>query len=385
MDAISYSYADKQAKRINKFIENPDSNSGIVTVPKVIGAGESVTIPAGRMAVLPNVQVDGTLNIEGEVFIPTGSTFGDLEDQIALKADTSYVNSKYSGFKNYIINGNFDIWQSGTSQSTLGYGSADRWFFGVTNGLVGNLSRLEIAKTNNIVWGGATFRSSINVTTTPNSVTSLLEQRIENPFRLSGKTVTVSFYAHRASVVGSIDVNLFSNVIKIGSKDVNINVGTFTPGSVMGRYSFTYTLPVFDEKTIGTSDFLALKFVVSSGFLCSDLGITGVQLEEGSVATPFEQRPIGLELSLCQRYYEVGTTLVDTPAYQAGVAVGSPTYFKVSKRVTPSIVLGTSTESVNFTSISASVVTINSFRLTGTSITAGNLYYTNSFTASAEL
>lgn len=72
MDAVSYAHSAKQAKRIKKFIENPDSSSGIVTVPKVIGAGESVTIPAGRIAVLPNVQVDGTLTIEGEVFIPSG-------------------------------------------------------------------------------------------------------------------------------------------------------------------------------------------------------------------------------------------------------------------------------------------------------------------------
>lgn len=74
MDAISYSYADKQAKRITKFNANPDSDSGIVTVPRVIEAGESVTVPAGRVAVLPNVQIDGTLNIEGEVFIPAGSS-----------------------------------------------------------------------------------------------------------------------------------------------------------------------------------------------------------------------------------------------------------------------------------------------------------------------
>lgn len=29
-----------------------------------------------------------------------------------------------------------------------------------------------------------------------------------------------------------------------------------------------------------------------------------VQLEEGIIATPFEHRPYGLELSLCQRYYQ---------------------------------------------------------------------------------
>ena len=80
MDAISYSYADKQAKRIKKFINNPDSDSGIVTVPKVIGAGENITVPAGRVAVLPNVQVEGTLNVEagGEVFIPSGATFSKV-------------------------------------------------------------------------------------------------------------------------------------------------------------------------------------------------------------------------------------------------------------------------------------------------------------------
>ena len=80
MDAISYSYADKQAKRIKKFIENPDSKSGIITVPKVIEAGESVTVPAGRIAILPNVKVNGTLNVEGggEIFIPAGATLSKV-------------------------------------------------------------------------------------------------------------------------------------------------------------------------------------------------------------------------------------------------------------------------------------------------------------------
>lgn len=92
MDAVSYSLASKQAQRIEKFIENPDSTSGIVTVPKVIASGETITIQAGRIAVLPNVQVDGVLNVDGEVFVPSGATFGDLEAQIALKQNVLVAN-----------------------------------------------------------------------------------------------------------------------------------------------------------------------------------------------------------------------------------------------------------------------------------------------------
>ena len=83
---ISASASGGADARIEKFIENPDSTSGIVTVPKTIATGETITIPAGRVAILPNVQIDGVLNVEGEVFIPSGATLGDLDAQLALKA-----------------------------------------------------------------------------------------------------------------------------------------------------------------------------------------------------------------------------------------------------------------------------------------------------------
>lgn len=83
MDAISYAHSAKQEQRIKKFINDPDSTSGVLTVPKVIASGESVTIPAGRVAILPDVQVDGTLNVLGDIFIPTGTANSKVVQKVA--------------------------------------------------------------------------------------------------------------------------------------------------------------------------------------------------------------------------------------------------------------------------------------------------------------
>jgi hypothetical protein len=46
--------------------------------------------------------------------------------------------------------------------------------------------------------------------------------------------------------------------------------------------------------------------------------VTGVQLETGSVATPFERRPYGTELMLCQRYYEKSYEQATVPGTATG-------------------------------------------------------------------
>lgn len=106
MDAVSYSLASKQAQRIEKFIENPDSTSGIVTVPKTIASGETVTVPAGRVAVLPNVVVDGDLVVEagGEIFVPAGGTI-DYTNGIKVNGE-SLVMSVPTAY--HIYNGNVE-------------------------------------------------------------------------------------------------------------------------------------------------------------------------------------------------------------------------------------------------------------------------------------
>jgi len=107
MDAVAYSHADKQKKRIEKFIENPDSDSGIVTVPKTIAAGETVTVPAGRVAILPNVDIEGTLVADGEVFIPSGGNLTEEQKTfITATAGQSVLNVVYPvGFVDVYVNG----------------------------------------------------------------------------------------------------------------------------------------------------------------------------------------------------------------------------------------------------------------------------------------
>ena len=77
--------------------------------------------------------------------------------------------------------------------------------------------------------------------------------------------------------------------------------------------------------------------------------ITDVQVEEGTVATPFETKPFSTELALCQRYYETVSPTGGLACWSWGGNVGSTNVFwKVKKRTTPSVGYnGTLTDSPN--------------------------------------
>ena len=64
--------------------------------------------------------------------------------------------------------------------------------------------------------------------------------------------------------------------------------------------------------------------------------LTGVQLEAGDTATPFEHRSYGQELALCQRYYEEQSVF---SSYGNATYVSVCANYKVSKRVTPTTVI----------------------------------------------
>ena len=66
------------------------------------------------------------------------------------------------------------------------------------------------------------------------------------------------------------------------------------------------------------------------------LDIAQVQLEEGSVATPFEVRPYGLELALCRRYFERRRLAVFAPTTSSNYGGSVPVNISNTFRVSPS-------------------------------------------------
>ena len=88
MDIISFNEAATANDRIEKFNSNPDSNSGVLTQPKVIEAGETVTIKSGRQAVLTDTVVDGDLVIEADADVLMLASSIITSDYTVLKSAT---------------------------------------------------------------------------------------------------------------------------------------------------------------------------------------------------------------------------------------------------------------------------------------------------------
>jgi hypothetical protein len=233
-------------------------------------------------------------------------------------------------FKNKLINGNFDIWQRGTSltSGTGGRYLADRF----TNGSAGTTctaaqSTFALGQTN-VPNEPKYYISTVVTSVVGASNNATLHQHIEGVRSCAGKTVTLSFYA-KANASKNIAVELYQNFGTGGTPSTSVSVPAGLKALTTSWQKFTVTanIPSIASGTnLGTAgnDSLVVYFWFDAGSSnnsrASSLGqqsgtfdIAQVQIEEGSVATPFENRPIGTELALCQRYYEKSYDLNTDP------------------------------------------------------------------------
>jgi len=306
----------------------------------------------------------------------------------ASGGNTATINSmtptadSLQGFRNRIINGDMRIAQRGTGAfTTSGDYPVDRFL--VANATDGAFSAQQDSS------APAGFINSVKVTTTTADATLTTTQNIQFTQRIEGtniadlgwgtanaKIVTLSFWV-RSSLTGT-----FGGALRNSASDRS--------------YAFTYSISVVDtweQKSVtiagdttgtwltttgigiavifglgagpdrsGTAGAWAGANYVSATGAVSVIGtlnatfyITGVQLEVGSVATPFERRPYGTELALCQRYYEKSYNIDVAPgtntseglaningSSNGGGDIGCLIKFTVPKRAAPTLSFWTS-------------------------------------------
>ncbi len=273
-----------------------------------------------------------------------------------------------AGFRNAIINGNFDVWQRATSHTADGYGSADRWRNN-RSGTTCTMSRQAFTSGQTDVPGEPTYFCRMAVTSSAGaSNLSNLQQRIEGVRAFAGQQVTVSFWA-KADGAKPIAVELVQVFGTGGSPSSAVTaIGTTktTLSTSWQKVTVTATVPSISGKTLGSNGDDTLSLVIwfdaGSDFNArtSTLGqqsgtfeVAQVQVEPGPVATPFEQRRMGVELTLCQRYYEEVWCQWAT-SWSASMNNHSAK-FKVTKRAEPTLTVYADTTAYAKTGTAANV------------------------------
>jgi hypothetical protein len=301
----------------------------------------------------------------------------------AITVDTSQnatfagtVNMSSSFLRNRIINGNMAVDQrnAGAAQTLTSGGlySVDRW---QTYVYTANLTGQQVA-------GSSGFQYAYRITGASGNTQAQLQQKIEaaNCYDLAGQTVTLSAYMANTSNTTMNWVVYYANSTDNFSANTIVTSGTWTLTSSLARYTATISLP-----SAANTGLLIIFY--NSGQTSGTWTTTGVQLEQGSVATPFERPLYSKQLADCQRYYEV--IYYASTGYgnnSNAVAFGIP--LKVTKRTSPTVTIGTDPagEIINFPTPTASVQDSNSvWIVTAGTATAGMSRFGSNLAISAEL
>ena len=259
------------------------------------------------------------------------------------------TNSQIGGRRNMIINGAMQVAQRGTSETGVGgssgYFTVDRFRLNVTTS-----GRFTMSQSTDTPNG---FPNSLKLDCTTADTSIAADEQIRLNYRIEGQDlqqikkgtsdaekVTLSFYAKVVGSATKISVQLKDND---NSRSV---AKLFTLTTSWARYTYTFPADTTGALDNDNASSLLINFYLHAGsnftsgtlattwesntnanlavgldtsFVSStdnEFFLTGVQLEVGSQATPFEHRSFGEELALCQRYH-----------YRAGKAESAYTNF----------------------------------------------------------
>ena len=213
--------------------------------------------------------------------------------------------------KNKIINGDFSIWQRGTSGSVTNSFTylTDRFWSthnGSTNGTI-TISRQAFTAGQTDVPNNPLYFARITNTTLGTSQTQTeFGQFIEDVNTFAGQTVTFSFYV-KASGTFTLQSWAWQGFGSGGSSSVftGLTLSSSTTTTSWQRITATVTVPSVSGKTIGAGSYLGFYVRMVSPTAGSTIDFSNWQVEAGAVATPFSTATGTLagELAACQRYY----------------------------------------------------------------------------------
>jgi hypothetical protein len=261
----------------------------------------------------------------------TGLTGGGTSGDVTLTFDqANYGGGQFAAGKNKIINGNFGIWQRGTSFTTSGAYTADRFI--ATSDATFTVSQQTFTAGTAPVAG---YENQYFLQFAKNAGGSYLQlaTRLEDVRLFAGQTVTLSAWMRVTSGTASVEPLAQQDFGSGGSGQVNTFATPQTINTTWTRYSFTIAVPSVSGKTIGTSSFLQVYIprITSGATGAITFQVWGIQLEAGSTATPFQTATgtIQGELAACQRYYLKSYNQATAPATSANY-IGNFAYSAIS-------------------------------------------------------
>jgi len=328
------------------------------------------------------------------------------------------TNGQIGGRRNIVINGAMQVAQRGTSSTGLGnsagYKTVDRFKVNCDTGnaTAGRYTMSQVAD----VHDGFTNAIKLDCTTADTSIAAGELLSLETSFEgqdlqqlkkgsSDAEKITISFY-----VKGNGNATYMLEV-KDGDND-RLNHHQFAVTSSWNRISVTlvgdttgalgndnaeslelrfwlhagsnYTSGSYTANTWASQTHANRAVGISSFFSSTDntFFITGLQMEVGSQATPFEHRSFGEELALCQRYF-----IEDDTVYKAYTNAPSDNgsracnfYFPTTMRAAPSMTAAVDAGSATFNSRTTNGVGI----AVGGSV-SGATTFTSGYTADSEL
>jgi len=383
------------------------TNPGKLTDTPPIGIG-SVRKPM-LVAISPNTAI--VQNYVGIV----NSTPGAVSTSTAITEGTV-------GFRNKLINGNFDIWQRGTTFSYKTTADADRYCadrWKLVNSGASNADKLSVQVNrvalplgilpNSNVYSKYALEFDVGTGGYGANSETYLFQRVEGIEHLPSGFATISFYAKASDSRAKLGVG-FRRDFGGGTAPDGLTSMQRVAGPVFDipadrwtKITHTFTLPDSNGGVVGLNgnDGPEIRFYLRAGttFAGKDVAsaidpnipgaanykiqIAQVQLEEGMAATPFFDPDPQTELNRCMRYYQTTSNSVPfrnlTSSFSSSqdsivvnTTVISPRYSVPIRNGSSSTVSLLNNASVTFTGLTYGN---NGFRASRTGTTEINIHY----------